>query len=163
MSTTSSSRSRTALNAVAAHALSVALALGTGLKLPAGAMAQAGVAANNEATGLATGSAGARSVLVIVRGSSAVDAVGLVDIPHVFDVAVIARSERPQDVNAALALAAAIDRSAVLLTYDAQLADGFACALRTNTRVICWSSTPFAVWDPFGTSAMTPLRQTVER
>ena len=53
-----------------------------------------------------------------------IHAAGLVDIPDVLDVAVIARSERPQDVSAALALAAAIDRSAVVLTHGAQLADG---------------------------------------
>lgn len=51
-------------------------------------------------------------------------AAGLVDIPDVFDVVVIAHSERPQDVSAALALAAAVDHGAVLLTHDAQLADG---------------------------------------
>ncbi|MCY3585564.1 MAG: hypothetical protein OXG76_07660 [Acidimicrobiaceae bacterium] len=53
-----------------------------------------------------------------------IHAAGLVDIPDVFDVAVIAHGERPQDVSAALALGAAINRSAVLLTHDAQLADG---------------------------------------
>ncbi|WP_419916795.1 hypothetical protein [Candidatus Poriferisodalis sp.] len=52
-----------------------------------------------------------------------IHAAGLVDIPDVFDVAVIAHGERPRDVSAALALAAAVDRSAVLLTHDAQLAD----------------------------------------
>jgi len=51
-------------------------------------------------------------------------AVGLVDIPDAFEVVVIAQGERPHDVSAALALAAAIDRSAVLLTHDAQLAEG---------------------------------------
>ena len=50
-------------------------------------------------------------------------AAGLVDIPDVFEVVVIARGEHPQDVSAALALAAAVDRGAVLLTHDAQLAD----------------------------------------
>ena len=53
-----------------------------------------------------------------------VHTVGLVDIPDVFEAVVIAHGERPQDVSAALALAAAIDRSAVLLTHEAQLADG---------------------------------------